>query len=178
MTARARALAISLVLLTAACVRRSSSTHEPEPSAWRDWDVASTAATRLVADGRAEAADSTLADFVRRWPGTPEAEQGAWLRLSFQAERADDSTSTALLIAHVDSVLTAAPAAAHRGELLMLRRAALLTQQLRAERNQARAERDAATKARSDELEKLRAELQTVKAELERVRNRVTRQRP
>ena len=179
--ARSHALVITLLALFAslgACVGHSAPPREPAPSAWREWAVASSAAERLVADGRASAADSTLADFVRRWPGTPEAEQGTWLRLGYQAERAEDSASTALLVARIDSLLSAAPASARRGELLTLRRAAMLTQQLRTQLAQARADRDAAVKARSDEVDKLKAELENVKAELDRVRNRVTRRRP
>lgn len=177
MHARRAAIAACL-LLGAACVGRRGASLEREPSAWRDWTVAESAAQRLLADGKGAAADSTLADFERRWPGTPQSEQGAWWRLVYQAERADDSASTAALVTRIDSLLSTAPSAQRRAELQVLRRSAVVTQQLRTERNQARAERDAATRQRSEELEKLRAELAEVKAELDRVRNRVTRPRP
>jgi hypothetical protein len=174
----ARPLAIAAcLLLAAACASRRASTDAPAPSAWRDWAVAESAVQRLLADGKADAADSTLADFERRWPGTPQSEQGAWWRLVYQAERADDSVSTAALVTRIDSILSTAPSAQRRAELQVLRRSAVVTQQLRTERNQARAERDAAAKQRSDEVEKLRAELAEVKAELDRVRARVTRPR-
>jgi hypothetical protein len=176
-TAR-RSLLVLIALLLAACVNGRASTGEPAPSAWRDWSVAEAATQRLLADGRVAAADSMLADFERRWPGTPQSEQGAWWRLVHQAERADDSASTAALVTRIDSILSTAPSAQRRAELQVLRRSAVVTQQLRTERNQARAERDATAKQRNDEIEKLRAELAEVKAELDRVRNRVTRQRP
>ena len=181
MSTRARALAISLLLLGAACVGRRSTTPALPPSSWRDWTMTSAEVDRLQAEGRMGAADSALATFVRKWPGTPESEQGAWLLLLRQAERAEDSASTAALVTRIDSLLSAAPAASRRGGLLTLRRAAVLAQQLRTERNVARAERDerdATLKQRSEELEKLKVELENVKAELERVRNRVTRRRP
>ena len=165
-------------LLLAACVSRGGANRSPAPSAWRDWMVAESAAQQLLADGRVALADSTLADFERRWPGTPQAEQGAWWRLVHQAERADDSASTAALVTRIDSVLSTAPSAQRRAELQVLRRSAVATQQLRAERNQARGERDATARQRNEELEKLRAELAEVKAELDRVRARVTRPRP
>ena len=180
MTARASALAASLLLLSA-CVGRRSAPAEAPPSSWRDWAVTSVEVDRLLAEGKADAADSTMSTFTRRWPGTPESEQGAWWLLMRQAERAVDSASTAALVTRIDSVLSAAPAASRRGGLLALRRAAVLAQQLRTERNIARAERDerdAALKQRSDDVDKLKAELENVKAELERVRNRVTRRRP
>lgn len=169
---------LASLLLFVACVGRRGSSGEPAASAWRDWTVAEAAAQRLLADGRGAAADSTLADFQRRWPGTPQAEQGAWWRLVYQAERADDSASTAALVTRIDSILSSAPSAQRRAELQVLRRSAVVTQQLRAERNQARAERDATARQRNEELEKLRAELAEVKAELDRVRNRATRRRP
>ena len=172
-----RAAAAAVLLLSAACLgRRGGGTQEQ--SAWRDWTIAEAAAQRLLADGKGAAADSTLADFQRRWPGTPQSEQGAWWRLVHQAERADDSASTAALVSRIDSILSTAPSAQRRAELQVLRRSAVVTQQLRTERNQARAERDAATRQRNEELEKLRTELAEVKAELDRVRNRVTRPRP
>ena len=175
----ARRFVIAICLLVAAaCASRGASTESPAASAWRDWAVAEAAAQRLLADGRAAAADSTLADFERRWPGTPQSEQGAWWRLVYQAERADDSVSTAALVTRIDSILSTAPSAQRRAELQVLRRSAVVTQQLRAERNQARAERDAAARLRNEELEKLRTELAEVKAELDRVRARVTRPRP
>ena len=176
-TGARRVVTVACVLLAAACASRRASTEPPAPSAWRDWAVAEAATQRLLADGRAAAADSTLADFERRWPGTPQAEQGTWWRLVYQAERADDSASTAALVTRIDSILSTAPSAQRRAELQVLRRSAVVTQQLRTERNQARAERDAATKQRNEELEKLRTELAEVKAELDRVRNRVTRPR-
>jgi hypothetical protein len=177
-TVARKVVVAAVLLLTAACLSRRATSTAPVPTAWRDWSVAEAAAQRLLADGKGAAADSTLADFERRWPGTPQSEQGAWWRLVFQAERADDSASTAALVTRIDSILSTAPAAQRRAELLMLRRSAVVTQQLRTERNQARAERDAATRQRNEELEKLRAELAEVKAELDRVRNRVTRPRP
>lgn len=174
-----RPLALGLlVVLGAACVSRRTTREAALPSEWRDWAEASVTAERLMTDGKVETADSVLAAFERRWPGTPQSEQGAWWRLVHEADRADDSVSTAALVTRIDSLLSAAPAAQRRAELLMLRRGAMLTQQLRAERNAARAERDAVAKQRSDEMDKLRAELELVKAELERVRNRVTRRRP
>jgi hypothetical protein len=176
-TGARRAALAACLLLAAACINRRASTGEPAPSAWRDWSVAEAAAQRLLADGRIAAADSTLEDFERRWPGTPQSEQGAWWRLVHQAERADDSASTAALVTRIDSILSTAPAAQRRAELQVLRRSAVVTQQLRVERNQARAERDATARQRNEELEKLRAELAEVKAELDRVRARVTRPR-
>lgn len=173
-----RAAAAACLVLTAACLGRRGAGGEQEASAWRDWTIAEAAAQRLLADGKGAAADSTLADFERRWPGTPQSERGAWWRLVHQAERATDSASTAALVTRIDSILSTAPTAQRRSELQLLRRSAVVTQQLRTERNQARAERDAATRQRSEELEKLRAELAEVKAELDRVRNRVTRPRP
>ena len=178
MRAAARPLVLTIAVLSAACVSRRAATTTAAPSAWRDWAVVEAATQQLLADGRVAAADSTLADFERRWPGTPQAEQGAWWRLVHQAERADDSVSTAALVTRIDSILSTAPSAQRRAELQVLRRSAVVTQQLRAERNQARAERDATAKQRSDEIEKLRAELAEVKAELDRVRARVTRPRP
>ena len=177
MSAARQTLLLALVLLASACISRRSSSRAPAPSAWRDWSLAEAAAQRLLADGNAAGADSTLADFERRWPGTPQSEQGAWWRLVYQAERADDSLSTAALVTRIDSILSTAPSAQRRAELQMLRRSAVVTQQLRAERNQARAERDATARQRNEELEKLRVELAEVKAELDRVRARVTRPR-
>ena len=179
MTTRSRMLVTSFLMLLAACIgRRSAPTEGPAPSAWRDWALVSADVDRLLADGNVDGADSTLAGFTRRWPGTPEAEQGAWWRLVREAERADDSTSTAAFVTRVDSLLAAAPGTTRRGELLMLRRVAILTQQLRAERTVARTEREAMAKQRSEEIEKLKVELEAVKAELDRVRTRVTRRRP
>lgn len=175
-TAR-RPLVFAIAFLITACVGRRPS-EAPAASAWRDWSVAEAAAQRLLADGKVDAADSTLADFERRWPGTPQSEQGAWWRLVYQAERADDSASTAALVTRIDSILSTAPSVQRRAELQVLRRSAVVTQQLRSERNQARAERDATARQRNEELEKLRAELAAVKAELDRVRNRATRRRP
>ena len=179
MTPRARAFATSLLLVAVACIgRRPKPATEPAPTAWRDWAAVSAEVDRMLTNGNVDGADTTLAAFTRRWPGTPEAEQGAWWRVVRQAEQADDSASTAAVVARIDSLLAAAPATTRRGELTMLRRVALLSQQVRTERSTARAEREAMTKQRSDEIDRLKAELENVKAELDRVRTRVTRRRP
>lgn len=161
--------------------RRSRDAGPAAPSPWRDWPEALAAAEEHAARNRMPQADSTLAAFVRRWPGTPQAEESTWWRLAYQAERTEDSASTAALMTRIDSLLAAAPASARRAELVMLRRAAALMQQVRVERTLARTEREAVettAKQRADELEKLKIELEAVKAELERVRKRVTRTRP
>lgn len=167
------------LLLAVACARPPL-VEEPSPivpSAWRDWALASDQVERLEAQGQPQAADSTLEDFIRRWPGTPEAEEGTWWRILRQAELAEDSTSTALVVARIDSLLAGAPAAARRVELRVLRRTLALTQLLRSERDATRAERDTA-RQRAGEIDKLRAELEEARAELVRVRNRVIRRRP
>lgn len=182
MDARARRLvAVAraiLLVLAAGCVTRRPAPVAPPATAWREWPVALAEADRLTAAGHRDSADVVLVDFVRRWPGTPEAEEGTWSRVVRLAERADDSTSTALLVGRIDSVLAASPTSAHRADLLLLRRLTTLNQQLRTERTSLRAERDAATRQRAEELDRVRAELDETKAELERVRKRVTRRRP
>lgn len=176
--ARLPAAVFALLLSTLGCFGRKHPPEEPlGPTAWREWLVTSDSVERLATLGRHDAADSLLADFVRRWPGTAEAEEGAWRLLVRGAARADDSTSTTTLVTRVDSALATSPPTARRAQLLTMKRMALLTQQLRAERILLRAERDT-SRARSEEIERLRAELAQTQAELERVRKRVTRRRP
>lgn len=169
---------VLLLVVATACLKPRTPVGPPAPAAWRDWPAARAEAERLMAANQRDSADALMAAFASRWPGTPEAEEGTWWRIVRQAERAEDSASTALVVARIDSIVSASPGMARRADMLTVRRLAVIAQQLRRERTLARTEREAESKAKAEELEKLRVELEEVKAELERVRKRVTRRRP
>lgn len=169
---------VLLLALATACLKPRTPVGPPAPAAWREWPTALAEAERMMAANQRDSADGLMAAFATRWSGTPEAEEGTWWRIVRQAERVEDSASTALVVTRIDSIVSASPGMARRADLLTLRRLAVIAQQLRRERALARAERDAESKAHADEVEKLKAELEEVKAELERVRKRVTRRRP
>lgn len=175
--ARRLAVALACMLLVAGCLVRRPPVEPPGPTAWREWIVTSDSAERLATLGHQDASDSVVADFVRRWPGAPEASEAQWRLLVRSAAQAEDSAATTALLARVDSMLATSPSSDRRAQLLTMKRMVLLTQQLRIERALLRAERDS-TRVRTEEVEKLKAELAQTQAELERVRNRVTRRRP
>jgi hypothetical protein len=175
--ARRLAVVLALVLVAAACPSRRRLPEPVGPTAWREWIATSDSAERLATMGEVEASDSTLMGFVRRWPGTPEAEEATWRVFVHSVGRLDDSTAATVLITRVDSALAATPTSAQRAQLQTMKRLAQLSHLLRAERALLRTERDT-SRVRAEELERLRAELAQTQAELERVRKRVTRRRP
>lgn len=174
------AAALLLLVATACPSNRRPPDETPAPSAWREWPATLAASRRLADAGRFAAADSLLATFGDRWRGLPEEEESLYWRIMLRLDPLNQTASMQDAIAQIDDYLARSPSATRRDELLILRRAALLTQRLYAENANLKIEREKAgdPAKKEEELQKLRDDLAKSQAELERVRKRVRGRRP
>lgn len=167
-----------------------------EPAA-REWPAALSAAQQRAATGRIESADSLLAAFAVRYPGTAEGTESLFWRAAFELDPTNRVGSSASALALLDAYISTAPTGAHRTEAMILRRitgrvdeltrlaaSAMSTAQdasaaaANANARAAEGKPDVSPKpadaaAQDAEIKRLRDELAKANAELERIRRRL-----
>lgn len=190
----ARTISIGAVLQVAAgCASiHTPFTHPESSSAWPD--VLATARTR-AANGRFDGADSTLADFATKYPGSPEAAETAYWRAMFRMDPTNPRASLPTALASLDAYLTDSRPREHVVEATSLRRIAgqleglsklaanAMTQpkdpSAAGKGQVADASKPADTAASADaEIKRLKDELAKANAELDRIRKRLSQPPP
>jgi multidrug resistance efflux pump len=153
-------------------------------------------AQTYAARGEFTNADSTLAEFAARYPGTPEALETAYWRGLYRLDPSNRDLSIEAAMASLDAYLADTRPHQHAAEARTLRRVAgeldrlnrlagnALAQQIR-EANATPAPRGGSTESRpepskpaadsaaQDEIKRLKDELAKANAELERIRRRL-----
>lgn len=175
--------------------------HRPsfivEPAA-RSWPATLDLARQRAAQGRIESADSILAVFAVRFPGTPEATESLYWRAIMELDPTNRVATTPGGLSLLDAYLREAPMGAHRTEAVSLRRiggrienltnlaasamahaenASVAVANANARAAEAKAEvivKPAPEQTSQDgEIKRLREELAKANAELERIRRRL-----
>jgi hypothetical protein len=174
------ALALAGLLAGSGCL--PSRTHPPEqevPTAVSEWSALYARMTADTSATHAFGADRALAEFARRFPGTPEAAEVPYWRALLKIDP-NSAAAVRESMTLLDGYLATAPAGTHRLEAGVLRRLGQAIEQ----RNAAIAAIPPAStvrpedKAREEELQRLRDDLAAANAELARIRRRVARPRP
>jgi hypothetical protein len=190
-----RALGLLAVGLLASCARFRTEHASPPPSS-RAWPPALSLAQAYAARGEFAAADSALAEFAARYPGTPEALETAYWRAVYRLDPSNRDLSVESSMALLDAYLADTRPHQHGAEARTLRRIAgeldrlnrlagnALAQQAKdatstpstrvgAAEPRPEGTRTAPDTAAQDEIRRLRDELAKANAELERIRRRL-----
>lgn len=189
----------SIVPLTVGCASLNATTRANPARAWPN--IVSIAQHR-AADGKFDVADSVLADFATRYPGTSEALETTYWRAIFQLDPTNPRASLTNAMAGLDGYLADPRPRQHITEATTIRRVAgqldglnRLAANAMAHANDATAiakdskaqaidARDAAAKAADTpppgdaEIKRLKEELAKANAELERIRKRLSQPPP
>jgi hypothetical protein len=197
-TARWTATA-ALVVLSANCASlHANSLAQPEGA----WPSALATAEARVATGSFDAADSTLAGFALRFPGTPEALETTYWRAIYRMDPINPHVSLPAAMASLDGYLADKRPRAHVLEAATLRRVAGQLDSMKSLAATALAQaRDATTTAKDAkdakalaaeaakateaaapapdlEIKRLKDELAKANTELERIRRRLAQPPP
>ncbi len=178
------AAALALAVALDGCITVSRPNFMQSP-AQRDWAATLDLAQRYATSGRFAAADSVLAAFALRNPGTPEASETAYWRAVYALDPSAQTPSLVGPMALLDGYIAGGPPRVHLSEATTLRR---MANQLDALSKAAAANAQAAkisesrgevvarppdNSADSLEIKRLRDELAKAKEELERIRKRL-----
>jgi hypothetical protein len=197
---RARIAAIAVLLATQGEMGCASLGLQRFGAPSADGALPTTVATAraLALQNQFDAADSTLAQFAERYPGTPEAVETAYWRALFKMDPGNSRGSVPAAISMLDAYLAEARSREHVVEATSLRRVAgqldglsrlaanAMTQakdasgvaaSARAQAADANARADAAKgepPSAESEIKRLKDELAKANAELERIRKRLS----
>ena len=108
-----------LIALNACVTVRPPSFMQSAPQ--REWPNALSTAETRVSEGRYAAADSLLAQFAARYPGTPESFESAYWRALFGMDPKNTNASVATAITYLDAYLAGLYPRKHRQEAFALR---------------------------------------------------------
>ena len=180
------AVAASVLAASSACVTvRPPMFMRSAPE--REWPSALATAEARVSEGRYAAADSILAQFAARYPGSGEAFESAYWRALFSMDPKNANASVATAVGYLDAYLAGLYPRKHRQEAFALR---AIAGQIDEGRNalalaQARDPNPHPGAMRIDvpvpkpnvdpdaEIKRLKDELAKANAELERIRRRL-----
>jgi hypothetical protein len=161
---------------------RQSALAPAPSSASSDWTASLAQASQEVQSNRYAVADRLLADFVARYPNSPEALESSYWRALFKLDPANPATAPHEAGVLLDGYLATPAAGAHRTEAAVLRRVASSLEPRPALTAAAPAAPPGAAraddKARDDELQRLKDELAKANAELERIKRRLAQPKP
>ena len=179
--------------LSTACIHATPSTRA-EPA--EQWQASLAVAQEDAAAGHFDAADSTLADYAARFPGSPEALETAYWRALFKMDPSNHSASVTTAMASLDGYLADHRPRQHVSEAATLRRVAGQIDGLNKLAATAMAQANVATNTASNakavaaadaakaaeasgtvsqdvEIKRLKDELARANAELERIKKRL-----
>jgi len=167
-----RAALVVVALGIAACASQPKPQTTPTPAA--EFAGAIEAARLKVDAGDYTSADRILADYSLKHPGTPETREVAFWRAMYLVDPANRSASIAQGIRALDIYLATDGAIWYRPQAEVLRRTALVIQQVRqAQIPKQVAGRDTVFISREEEVAALRDQLAKANAELERIKKRL-----
>ena len=182
------AAAFALTALSGCITVRPPTFLRPAPE--REWPSALSTAEVRVSEGRYSAADSVLASFSARYPGSPQAFEAAYWRALFSMDPKNSRASISTAVTYLDAYLAGLYPRQHRQEAFALRaiagqidegRNALALAQTKDPTSTQPGVRidvpkpavDPAAAASDAEIKRLKDELAKANAELERIRKRL-----
>ena len=170
----------TLALLVAACHGSVPMTPAilppptlPAPSVSSQWVSMQTTVNGLVAENRAVAAESSLAQFARDFPRTPEGDRARWWRTLMRTDPRVTSGDAALAIVQIDSLLADSITYEVRAEAVLLKRNIAAIDSVRRTEVRRRAQATQLAADRLDELKVVRVSMLKLTSEIERLRRRL-----
>ncbi len=177
---RPRGLIAALCLLVAAC--RGSAPIAPAvlpppalpaPSVTSQWVATQSAVNALVIDNRSAAAESSLTQFARDFPHTPEGDRARWWRTLMRTDPRVTGGDAALAIAQIDSLLADSLAIEVRAEAVLMKRNITAIDSVRRAEVRRRVQSTQLATDRLDELKVVRDSMAKLTSEIERLRRRL-----
>lgn len=145
----------------------------PAPSVPSQWLSLQTAVNALVIENRAAAAESSLAQFARDFPHTPEGDRARWWRTLMRTDPRVTSGDAALAIVQIDSLLADSIAIEVRAEAVLLKRSIAAIDSVRRTEVRRRAQATQLSTDRLEELKVVRDSMLKLTSEIERLRRRL-----
>ena len=145
----------------------------PAPSVTSQWVSLQTAVNALVSENRAVAAESSLAQFARDFPHTPEGDRARWWRTLMRTDPRVTSGDAALAIVQIDSLLADSIAIEVRAEAVLLKRNIAAIDSVRRTEVRRRVQATQLATDRLDELKVVRDSMGKLNSEIERLRRRL-----
>ena len=166
---------LALALTLAACTGSRTHLAEAAPSARAEWTPWLLQASQEASTGNYAVADKLLAEYVTRFPASPEAADAMYWRALYKMDPTNSMGTPRDAAALLDAYLTSG-STAHRAEAQTLRRVAQALES--ASRTTAPVIPKAEVvkvedKARDEELAHVKEELSKANAELDRIKRRL-----
>jgi len=162
---------VAIMIVASACAKPSASIPQPLAA---EFASAIEAARQKVDGGDYPAADKILADYSLRHQGTPEAREISFWRAMYIVDPANRTASIAQGIRALDIYLATDGAIWYRPQAEVLRRTALVIQQVRqAQMPKQVTGKDTVFISREEEVAALRDQLAKANAELDRIKKRL-----
>ena len=175
MSARVARVAL-LVAVVTGCRTGQARLVEPVPAGRAEWAGWLGQATQEAAAGHFAVADKLLADYIVRFPASPEASDAMYWRGVYKLDPSNTTAAAREAAVLLDGYL-ASGAAAHRVEAQTLRRIAGVMDARAATSPTTSAPRvevvKVEDKARDEEIQRLKDELAKTNAELDRIKRRL-----
>jgi hypothetical protein len=145
----------------------------PTPSIGAQWVATQSAVLQLVLENRPAQAESSLTQFSRENPRTPEGDRARWWRTLMRVDARANTGDATVAIAQIDSLLTDSVATDVRAEAVLTRRNINAIDSLRRVEVRRRVAATQLATDRQDELRIVRDSMAKLTAEVERLRKRL-----
>ncbi len=145
----------------------------PAPSVPSQWVSMQSAVNALVADNRSAAAESSLAQFARDFPHTPEGDRARWWRALMRTDPRATGGDASLALAQIDSLLADSIAIEVRAEAVLFKRNIAAVDSVRRTEVRRRLQATQLATERLDELKVVRDSMAKLTSEIERLRRRL-----
>ncbi len=145
----------------------------PAPSVSSQWSGIQSIVLGFVAENRPAAADSSLLQFARTFPRTPEGDRARWWRALMRVDARSASGDAALALAQLDSLLADSVAIEVRTEAVLMRRSLTAIDSLRKAEVRRRVQATQLATDRGDELKISRDSITKLNAEIQRLKRRL-----
>ena len=177
-----RSCALAAILVGTGCVpTRQQTPAVAAPTAESEWPTVYSQAMSDARASRVAAAERALAEFVQRYPTSPEAAEVPYWRALLKLDPANPAALRESIVM-LETYLANAPSGQHRVEAQAIQRLGVALEarnaSLAAIPSTAIVVRPEEKAAQEQEMQRLRDELGKANAELARIRRRLARPRP
>ena len=145
----------------------------PSPSVNAQWLATQAIVLQLVVENRPVQAESSLAQFSRDNPRTPEGDRARWWRTLMRVDSRANAGDATVALAQIDSLLTDSVATEVRAEAVLMRRNINAIDSLRRAEVRRRVQATQLATDRLDELKLARDSMIKLSAEVDRLKRRL-----
>ncbi len=145
----------------------------PAPSLPSQWAATQSMVLQLVQENRPAQAESSLTQFSRENPHTPEGDRARWWRTLMRVDSRGNTGDATVALAQIDSLLTDSVATEVRAEAVLTRRNIIAIDSLRRAEVRRRVQATQLATDRLDELKVTRDSMAKLNAEIDRLKRRL-----